>query len=277
MCNLAQSERRHSLGFVVARLVTGFAVLLAILYASDLPAQDAAGFAETEDVAEPPKYTLAQCIQIGLSKQAAIQVQMAAAGAAQQQEAIARSYFYPQVDLQTRYTNASSIYTVAIPVPPPLVGYDVDLLGQNFLTTQVTLVQPLWTGGKIRYRHQQAELGVQAAQCDVERARQETTFNITRAYLTIVLTEEMLVAADDTAGSFRVIEDLTSKCDRYVTKADLCRISSLRCLAEGEYAGLKPRSRPHLHWIVPCDGDRPTELDRDCRQATEVQQQGYAS
>ena len=165
-----------------------------------------------------PQFTLTDCIHIGLNNQAAIQVQIAAAGAAQQQEAIAQSYFYPQVDLQSRFTNASSVYSVALPNPitGPLAdvvadsgayfgiakqagsaaaqaaldnptvsvapglpsfnaarqavlsalpaSYNVDLLGQNFLTTQVTLVQPLWTGGKIRYRREQAELGTRAAQ-----------------------------------------------------------------------------------------------------------------
>ena len=180
---------------------------------------DYASFAQEVPRVGVPQFTLTDCIHIGLNNQAAIQVQIAAAGAAQQQDAIAQSYFYPQVDLQSRFTNASSIYTVALPNPitgpladvvadsgayfgiakqagsavaqaaidnpnvsvapglpsynaarqavlnciAGILSYNVDLLGQNFLTTQVTLVQPLWTGGKIRYRREQAELGTRAA------------------------------------------------------------------------------------------------------------------
>jgi outer membrane protein TolC len=241
--------------------------------------------------------SLAQCIQIGMNNQAAIRVQMAGAAAAQQQVAVAQSYFYPQIDAQSRFTNASSIYTVALPNPitgplgdivadsgayfgiakqagsaaaqaaidnpnvsvaPGLPSfnaarqavlnslpatYDVDLLGQNFLTTEITMVQPLWTGGKIRYRRDQAELGAKAAQYDVERARQETTYNITRAYLSILLAGEMFNVADDMAGRYRAIESLTRNLvdsgNRYVTAADTYRAGSLRYLAESEKAGLE--------------------------------------
>jgi outer membrane protein TolC len=67
-----------------------------------------------------------------------------------------------------------------------------DLLGENFLTTQLQLVQPLWTGGKIRYRTEQAKLGTHAAVADVAKAEQETVFNVTHAYLAIQLAHGLL-------------------------------------------------------------------------------------
>ena len=64
---------------------------------------------------------------------------------------------------------------------------NVPLLGQNFLQTQIQLVQPLWTGGKISSRYQQARLGAQVANLGVARARQLTQFNVVRGYLAILL------------------------------------------------------------------------------------------
>ena len=122
-------------------------------------------------------------------------------------------------------------------------SYEVGLLGQDFVTTQVMLVQPLWAGGKIRYRYEQAELGAKAAQYDVAKVRQETMFNITRAYLAILLAGEMVQVAEDTAGRFRAIESLARNLvdngNEYVTTADMYRAGSLRFLAEGEKVGLE--------------------------------------
>ncbi len=253
--------------------------------------------AQSPPVRDPVKLSLADCIRVGLQNQSAIQAQMAAAGAARQQEAIARSYFYPQIDFQTSFTHANAPQTVTIPSPiagqladvvadssayfgiarqagsaaaqaalnnpntsvaPGLpsfnmarqetlnalpASFDVGLLGQDFVTSQVLLVQPLWTGGKIRYRHEQAELGAKAAEHDVERVRQETTFNITRAYLTILLAGEMVQVAEDTAGRFRAIESLARSLvksgNEYVTTADMYRAGSMRYMAEGEKVGLE--------------------------------------
>ena len=112
-----------------------------------------------------------------------------------------------------------------------------NLLGENFLTTQLRLVQPLWTGGKIRYRNEQAKLGTHAAAVDVAKAEQETVFNVTHGYLAIQLAGELVQVAEDTAGEFQAIEWLIEsalKRRRHVTAADLERSRSLRFLAESE-------------------------------------------
>ncbi len=309
-CIMSRSNIRYSRRFAIALVLALLAGLEAVLAIPRASAQEM-----------PPavEVTLGQCIQIGLNNQAAIQVQMAAAGAAEQQEAIAQSYFYPQIDLQSRFTNASSVYSVAIPSPvtgqladvvadsgaffgiakqagsaaaqaaldnpnasvaPGLpsfnaarqavlnalpVNYDVDLLGQNFLTTQITLVQPLWAGGKIRYRREQAELGTRAAQYDVERTRQETTYNITRAYLAILLSGELIGVAEETAERFEWIEKRArGEVDRgnvNVSNADLFRASALRCLAESEKAGMaRVRDRARAGLLLAMGLDQQAQI-----------------
>jgi len=119
--------------------------------------------------------------------------------------------------------------------------YRVGLLGENSLTTEFLLLQPLWTGGKISYRHQQAQLGVQAASADLAKSRQQTVFDVTQAYLAVQLAHELTQVLDDAAGHFRAIERLVKALidegDEYVTPVDSHRARALRLLAESEKIG----------------------------------------
>ena len=143
--------------------------------------------------------------------------------------------------------------------------YRLDLLGENILTSQILLVQPLWTGGKIRYRHKQALLGVNAADKDLVKTQQETTFNVSRAYLAVVLAEELASVAQDTAGRFHAIESLVSSLvnagNRFVTPADVHRVASLRLLAEANQVGLSmSRERALTALRLAMGFDQHTEL-----------------
>jgi outer membrane protein TolC len=119
--------------------------------------------------------------------------------------------------------------------------FSVGLLGENSLTTEFLLLQPLWTGGKISYRHQQAQLGVQAASADLLKSQQQTVFDVTQAYLAVQLAHELTRVLDDAAGHFRAIQRLVKALidegDEYVTTVDLHRACAVRLLAESEKTG----------------------------------------
>lgn len=121
--------------------------------------------------------------------------------------------------------------------------FKVDLLGETFLTNQILLVQPLYTGGKIRYRNEQAKLGIWAADADVNKSEQQTAFEVTRAYLSVQLASELQQIAGDTTEQFLAIETLAEshleQGTKYVTKADSTRAKSLRLLAESETIGVE--------------------------------------
>ncbi|HUT91038.1 MAG TPA: TolC family protein [Thermoguttaceae bacterium] len=116
--------------------------------------------------------------------------------------------------------------------------WSVGLLGENSLTTEFLLTQPLWTGGKIRYRHQQAQLGVSMASADVAKSKQQTVFDVTRAYLGVQLAVELSQVMDDAVGHFRAIERLIhallDEANEHVTMVDLHRVRAVRALAESE-------------------------------------------
>jgi outer membrane protein TolC len=114
----------------------------------------------------------------------------------------------------------------------------VDVFGDSLWTNQVLLTQPLYTGGKIRYRNQQAKLGIESAGADVGKSKQQTIFEVSQAYYGILLSQALVRVTEDSAGQFRAIERLAqSSLDRgieSVTTADVARIRALRMLAENQ-------------------------------------------
>lgn len=150
--------------------------------------------------AEPPAYTLEECIRIGLER--AVSVQNAArdreiAEASMKQ---ARSQALPQIDLAARYTRTDG-------ETAPFVSGDVK---QDNLSGSVTLSQTLYEGGKVRaairaagaYRGYTAELKTQkeaALVRDIHRA-----FNgILLAQANVAVREESLAQLEAFADQSR--------------------------------------------------------------------------
>lgn len=125
-------------------------------------------------------------------------------------------------------------------------NFSTGIIGENSLTTQFLLIQPLWTGGKIRYRHDQAKLGVRVASADVEKSRQTTSFQVTRAYLGIQLARELNIEVTDAIGFFRAIERfieaLLDEGDEFVSTVDQSRARTVRLIAESQKVRLEQAS-----------------------------------
>jgi len=117
-------------------------------------------------------------------------------------------------------------------------SWNVGLLGENSLTTEFLLAQPIWTGGKIRHRYEQAKLGISAASADVAKSKQETVFAVKRAYFGVQLAAELWQVMEDAIGHFRAIESLVQALldegDEYVTTVDVHRARTVRLLAQSE-------------------------------------------
>lgn len=120
---------------------------------------------------------------------------------------------------------------------------EVHLLGESFLTTQLLLVQPLWTGGKISNRFEQAELSVAAADQDVIRTKQQLAFNVSRAYFAVLLSQELLRVTEDAAGHARAVERLANAMSEEgvaeVSTADVLRARAFRQFFEEQRVGMR--------------------------------------
>jgi outer membrane protein TolC len=231
------------------------------------------------------KLTLDECVHFALDNQPAIQARQAGVGVAADQQKVARSYFFPQAGVTTRFTQldrhvfaispgltggnadlftdaaaffgiarqagpAAANAALANPGQPPFstakqaaqlavpTTLQTDLLGERSLNTEVLVTQPLYTGGKVRYRNDQARLGIQAAESDVAQTRQQIVFEVSRAYYGVLLARELARVADDAVAQYRYTEalaqSLLDEADKYVTTADVRRASALRLLAANQ-------------------------------------------
>jgi outer membrane protein TolC len=262
-------------------------LMLALTVSLAAPAQN--GPASTPPDQATVRLSLEQCIATALEFQPRIAQREAAACAADEQRKVARSYFFPHVGFEARYTHIDEPRSVDIPgvfdgtvgdvftdaaaffgiarqagslaanaalnnpdnppfsiakqaaqdaLPDKLV---VDLLGRNIFTTDLMITQPLWTGGKIRHRHRQAALGVEAAAAHVSKSQQQTVFDVTRAYLAVQLAEELVRVADDMIGRLRAMEALAQNLldggDVHVSVIDLHRARAVRAVAEDQRVG----------------------------------------
>jgi outer membrane protein TolC len=183
----------------------------------------------------------------------------------------------------------SAAKQAALAVAP--TNFQTDLLGERFLTTDVLVTQPLYTGGKLLYRNQQAKLGIEAASQDVTMTREQIVFAVTRAYNSVLLARELGRVAEEARGQFQATENLAQSLlkagNEQITTADLRRAAALRALAENQkiearrtadqaLAGL--RAAMGLRQVMPLEiaDDRlayaPIELDRDALLAQAVAQ-----
>ena len=142
-----------------------------------------------------------------------------------------------------------------------------DILGNQFLVNQVSLVQPLWTGGKIRDRHEQARLGARAAALDEQKARQETIFNVTRSYWGVVLAQAMIEVADESGAEAFAVEEVANHLvkvgNAHVNTPDVMRARTLRRLIENERIGasrLQQTAGAALRQAMGLPLDTPFEL-----------------
>jgi outer membrane protein TolC len=127
--------------------------------------------------------------------------------------------------------------TVASAMP---LAFQTNILGDRFLVTNVLLTQPIYTGGKILLQNQRARLGVQAAEEEVVKSRQQTAFEVSRAYFGILLTRQLLAVVDETIARFEAMEtvarNLARNPDQPVSNADVQRLHSLVELGKSQRA-----------------------------------------
>jgi outer membrane protein TolC len=142
-----------------------------------------------------------------------------------------------------------------------------NILGDTFLLTNVLVTQPLYTGGKIRLQNQRARLGVELAEVQVAKGRQQVAFEVSRAYLSILLTLELQQFIAETEERFGIMEklvhDLIEEGDRSVRQADESRLSALRKLAKSQLAQIQrdtDLARAGLRTAMGLDPDQAVEI-----------------
>jgi outer membrane protein TolC len=122
-------------------------------------------------------------------------------------------------------------------------GIAVDLLGRNFVTSQIALIQPLYTGGKITARYQQALQGAKIARQDIHTAENEIAYGIAQAYYTVVLSGQLARVSREAGGYSEGVEAMANSLvdagDLFVTTADVSRAKTFQALYDEQAVGME--------------------------------------
>jgi len=142
--------------------------------------------------------TLEDCIQIALSQNPSyLAVREREAGAkAMVREAASR--FFPSLDLQGSDVLDKKVFVIEFPSfipgePPQRVS--VDFTKNYQFSFNFSL--PLFTGGRLISGYKQAGYNLQSTRETIRQSKQETVFNIKRAFYSCLLCREMLETAEE--------------------------------------------------------------------------------
>ena len=117
-----------------------------------------------------------------------------------------------------------------------------DLLGRNFVTSQIIAIQPLYTHGKITARYRQALAGANIAKQDILSAENEIAYGVSQAYYTVVLSGQLAQASREASGYSSGVEAMANSLvqdgDPYVTSADVTRARTFQALYQEQAVGM---------------------------------------
>jgi len=195
-----------------------------------------------------PTYNLDRLIELALGTRPEKRIVESQISEAQSTVKIAKSYYYPLLNLnmdfsyldekpyavipQTTFdatvdlTQAKRDYpilaglpdSVTLPLTVPLTRFDVG--GQEIFRLRTELTQPLYTGGKIKERVNQAKYMVDITKKQDEKTNQEIIFQVKSLYLKLIYSDMALGALRAAENRLNVVEKfLENLYQNYVPKA----------------------------------------------------------
>jgi len=163
----------------------------------------------TADTTQGPTLTLARAIDEALQSNqrlavAAATVEQAEAGTRQ-----AGAHKLPRIDFSYVYQRTNNPVFVFGNLLRQgnftEANFDIDELNNpdaiNNFTPTISIVQPIWAGGRISRREEAAELNVEAASLQQARTRQQVVFDTVEAYSGAVLATRHLAVAEEAVAT----------------------------------------------------------------------------
>lgn len=183
-------------------MMKGRTVLIASIFLSFSILDHASG----EEAKKGESISLKQAIDTAISnnprlKAAGYQVEVADAGIVK-----ARSGYLPRIEISEIYQRTTNpMWAFGHKLNQESINPDTDFTADKLnhpdaidnWGTNLSLTQPIYTGGKVAAYNEQAALSKEASVNDKERTRQEVIFGVTRAYYGITLSESSLGVVRD--------------------------------------------------------------------------------
>jgi len=184
--------------------VTGV-VLLAIVLGGLLAAANAFGQTRPRDpnlTLPPPgqvlELTFDRALQLAMERNESLKAGNEAVQASEGRVAEARAAFLPSADLSFLYTPAQQFPTIRIPAGifgPQEQRFQAAFTRQNIL--QLNVIQPLYTGGRLRNAYAAEASASDEARLTVERSRQELKQRVVETFYQALTQEQGVRVAED--------------------------------------------------------------------------------
>lgn len=181
--------------------------------------------------------TLQDCLKLALEKNPYFLATRAKEDEARAQVRQAVANFFPSLSAQGTDILDKKVFTVEI--PPMYPGQQPQRIKFDFTRTyqmSLSFSVPIFTSGKLLSGYRQAQYNYQATQESIEQARQETIFNVKKAFYGYLLARRFVEVAEESVDLAE--KHLTNVKNLYevgmATKLDLLR-------AEVQLANLKPQ------------------------------------
>ncbi|MDI3280018.1 MAG: TolC family protein [Bacillota bacterium] len=197
-----------------------FAFALALLMVAVPPAQ--AGSLQGEG-----PLTLERSLALAKEQSLSLAAARAQVEAAQAKVQQARAGFWPQIGLSAGYSQFSEEQMVSVSmIDTPRGSSPVLELADHLYSTQVRLQQPLYTGGRLTAAQRQAELGLTAAEKELERVGLDLELQVAEAYYAVLrsrgLERVAQKAQEQVAAHRRALEEMYRA--GTAVEADLVRV-----------------------------------------------------
>lgn len=200
--------------------------------------------------ADPPR-TIGpeEAVRIALENHPLLEASAAEIDAARAERSLARSGYLPRIDLSEDLARSTNpVFVFASKLGQERFGpedFEIDSLNRPDALTnsalRVSLRQSVWDAGRTRLGNRAAGLGVDAAERNRERTRQEIAYGALSAYWDSLVAAEMLVVATDAekaaeanlalAGDL-VDAGLAVPSDRMSAEVRLAEVQALRIRAQ---------------------------------------------
>lgn len=129
--------------------------------------------------------TLEEAIEIALEKNKGILIAREKIKEAEQSIRIAKSGYFPSLDLSGNYAHLSEAPSIELPG-----GAAFDMGQQDSYSFTLSLAQPLYTSGRINLGHEQAKLGYQKSKEDLASKENEIISEVKKFFYSALLTRE---------------------------------------------------------------------------------------
>lgn len=198
----ARSLREH----FKKRLWTVFSVLIFMMW---LQFFQGSAFAK-EAATTPGKkvLTLQQLVELAVARSPAVAISQSEVKSAKSDLKQVESAFYPQFDIfvvtgPAADADEPQVVNGRIIDPSSSGIFDIGIFGR----LDFTLMQPLYTFGKLSNRKQAALRGVKAKQVEIEQKEAEVVLRVKQLYYGMVLANQGVSAADEAEEYFQEVRD----------------------------------------------------------------------